>query len=803
MASRAQILEVLADCIYEGYTDLFVLEDALKGVEQKHDLDDPEVIAALAVYADLAPVQRRLTGRAPAVLVKGLAPVLHDDSVRAPAKVMLGALFQQSVLAAPQAVSALSGEAKARAEALLDEGGRALPAAAWSSPWPKPGAKKKKPKKVPAPPLPKHEEKFVLAQPVPPRPESPRDAELEVAWKKNVYGDKRGLWPLHEMSDAVVLRIWRELKPGTTWSWQDLMGLVPRLGVAGLETSLMLVGEHQGELNALAALDSPRAARLMAYGFAGRPALKLVARDWFDRFPETAAVGLVPLVLGGDRTETQRALEALLHLRRLHPDAVASGLRRYDDEVREAVEDVLERGAELPARKPALPAFALPERLPRPVTADGKAALQGEAFADLVVLLKVTPLGGAPWVEDVRRAFTARSLARLARALAEGWLSHGAPPKEKWALQALAHFPDDDAAKMLAAMAAELAPRGLSARAQEMVEVLAAMQTRLGLKLVHDLSRKVRSKAFRERAELVFKTAAEKMGLTEDELAERLVPDYGVSPEGVLPPAGEGAPVIRLELDGLKPRYVDSEGRLVKKLPEPEDAELKAQLAELKKKAPTLLREIAERLERRMGGGLRMPLEHFTEVYLMHGLARRVAEKVVWGVYGGGKLESAFRLGAQGPVTLEGRPAPLPEGKDIGVVHPLELEPGLRAFWATHVGEQPFAQLSRRAHEFSSVNALFKATRTYVGRTVPSVALLGLERLGWVRGPTEDGGCFVVMSRRVSGGHVELSFSPGVYLGDPRTTPQQQIASVDLELAETTPARELSEIEHDLQRVLG
>lgn len=802
MATRDTVIEALDGCIYENFADLFVLEDELKRIEKKFGLDDPEVIAALARYADVAPVQRRLSEREPHFLSHGLALALDDDGLRPPARVLVRALFQQAVLAAPDRVRSLPQSARMLAEQLLAESGRSLPAASWTSPWPAPGTKKAKPKKVAIPELPAHVERLVLAQPPEARPDRDRDAQLEETWRKNTYGDKRGLWPLHEMSDAAVRRIWKDLEPRNTWSWEDLPRLVPRMGVAGLDVSLKLVAEHQGELVALADVDSPRAAPLMANGFAGRPALKTVARAWFDRFPETAALGLVPLVIGGDRVGVQRALDALLHLRRAHPDALARALKRYDDEVREAVTALLARGVELPARKPALPLFAAPDRLPSPITADGRAALTGEALGELLLLLKVTPLGGAPWIEDLRQAFSATSLSRLARALVEAWLAAAAPPKEKWALQAAAHFPDDDTAKMLAAMAAELAPRGLSARAQEMVEVLAAMHTRAGLKLVHDLSRKVRSKAFRARAELVFQTAAEHMGLTEDELAERLVPDYGLTPEGLLPVK---EPEVRLELDGLKPRWVDGDGEPVKKLPEPEgDDELKAQLAELKKKAPTLVREIAERLERRMGAGRRMPVDHFTEVYLMHGLARRVASRLVWGVYDEkGRLERSFVPGAQGPVDVNGKAVPLPEGRSVGVVHPLELEKGERELWSAQLDErgQPFEQLKRRAQRLETVQALRAAVKPYVGRTVPSGALMGLEKRGWVRGQPVGGGCYVSMSRRLGGGVAELSFEPGIYLGDPRMNPQQTIVAVDVPLSSSTPPTELSELEHDLHEL--
>jgi hypothetical protein len=332
-----------------------------------------------------------------------------------------------------------------------------------------------------------------------------------------------------------------------------------------------------------------------------------------------------------------------------------------------------------------------------------------------------------------------------------------------------------------------------------MVEVLAAMHTRAGLKLVHELGRRVRSKAFRERAELIFTTAAEQLGLTDDELAERLVPELGLSAGGAL----DTTPPVRLVLEGLKPGFVDEAGAALKALPPGRGEDATAQHAELKKRAPALVREISQRLERRMALGRHMSLEHFLETYLMHGLAQLVAAQVLWGLYDErGALRETFVPGPHGPLDVEGAPLRLPEGRGVGVVHPLELDEAARRQWRRQLGVQPFPQLARASRAIQTVQELRLRTRALAGQQVPTARILGLEKRGWVRGPAEEGGCSLQISRAVPGGLVQLELSPGVFFGDPRQHPTQQLVALGLRLAEGTAPLVLSELELDLSTLL-
>ncbi len=768
------------------------------------ELDEPGAIAALAEWCDQAiPVHQRLRQRPPVALVRALAPLLAAPRERRAAWPLVRARLQQALMAEPSAAAELEGAARELASALLTEAGAGLAPATWSSPWvarrrkpqARPGAAKSAAGYAIAPAV--YEERLVEARRDAARPDGERDAQLA-----GHFAQYPELSILAQMSDDAARPRWlRYAFEPELCRWPDaeqVRTLLARFGAEGIDSALALVSRHKGCLDGLAAVDSPRVAPLMAEGLGGRPEQVAVARAWFDRFPEAAALGLVPAALDANKATSARAADALRLLRRRQPEALARALPHYDAAVREAIADRMDRAAELPPRKPTLPEAVAVDALPRPIANDGKSALQGAALAELLQLLKITPLQGGPWLDDVRGAFTAPSLARTAFALFESWLSIGAPPKERWMLQSSAHFPDDETAAILAGFAREWAPRGLSSRAQEIVEVLGHMGTRTGLERVHDLSRKVRSKAFRARAELVFTAAAEKLGLTEDELAERLVPDFGLGPDGALPVE----PVLRFTIDGIKPRFVDGGGKLVKALPQLDD-ESAGELAELKRKAPTLIREAAERLERRMTESRRMAVDHFVEVYLMNGLLRRLAERLVWTRLEGGR-RTAFGVAGTGLVDVEGNAVVLPPASFVGVAHPLDLSASERVAWTQRLPEsQPFEQLKRRCRCFESVDALRAALARWVGVQIDAPGVLRLEKLGWERGPMIGHGCYSEVSRAFPGGRASVGFEPGMMAGDPMMHQEQHVYEIELHLAPDAPAASLSEVERDLFVAFG
>lgn len=794
MNAADEVVLRLGDVIGHQWLDQAWLASTIHELAQSCPPHDERVLAVWCQFVDATQVWERVQGAPPerllaAVLKARAAPVAEERAERL--RTTLDALMFELLLSRPELVSTIPEAERPAWKKRLDDAGASLPAfTGWTNPW-----DVKRPKraalKVEVPELPE----VMHAEPVKVKDVAERDEDFLFEWRSRSF---RAAYLLLDVGDTSALKVWSGLDPTSVYFDEETLSLLAvRFGVAGLGKTLEVVKANPALLPALVPFESVRVAPVMAQAFdAPRATLQQTARTWLSRFGEVAVAGLVPAVLTGTKAALE-PLGALRFIKRMAPDAWTKGLSHFTDDVKERVGELLDGGAVLPARRPSLPEWLVPSSLPRPVAGD--TALQGEALEAFVQLLKVTPLDGAPWVDEARAKFRTDSLAAMSRALLEAWLRAGAPPKERWMLQACAHFGDDATAQSLASQAAALAPKGLSSRAQEMAEVLGAMRSRASLSALHQLIRKVRSKAFRARAELIFTSTAEKMGFTADELAERLVPDFELRPDGRLP---TDEPVF-IEWSGGKVRFVDGDGAVVKALPETGDAERDEELAGLKKRAGSVLKEIVERLERRMSGQRRMKLEHFTETYAMHGLASLVARRVLWGQWSGATLKRVFRLEGAAPVDEKQQPVAMTSELEIGVVHPLQLSAEVRDAWTKVMRDEAFPQLGRKTQRFADVQALSKVLQQWVDTSVASGRIMGLEKRDWVRGAQVDGGCYVDVKRETPSVSVRVEFEPGIYLGDPTMNPQQRIRLVQVEQRGPASEVEWSDLAEDLERAFA
>jgi hypothetical protein len=774
--------------------------------EELAALDDPEAIRALAELADQAfePLARLPPSRA---TIAALAPMFTRLRPRRVLGMPLArALFDGLVVAAPDEAAAVIAEqgpdAAFLAQVLADTGATLPPDPAWTSPWGgtarrssgKPAAKPR----APAPAIPFTER--IHWQPGEREEQAAYGADLRerdaAARERKCLKDAQTgqvlMLDLHWLPDEAALRTWRAIEP-KRWYGQvdDVQCLLARFGLDHLDLVLAFLRARPESLAALARVESPRVAPLMARGFALLKKHQATGQAWLERFPEAAAIGLVGDT-PTDKKQREANAKALAHLARQHAAIVERVLGQAGG-ARTTSELATADAPALPARPPRLPGFVDLARLPRPIRRDGTAALAGAALGELVQL--VTLPAGHPMIEAIAERFTPASLARFAFGLFRQWLFAGAPPKHKWALHVVGTFPDDDHARALGRLARVWAPQGNSARAQEAVETLAMMRTHVALAEIHDIARKVQSRALAARAEKVFEAVAEDLGISADELADRLVPE--------LSDADLSFGDLRVELDAnLEPRLVTADGSPVEPAFDKasEDA---ARWKALHKLCRDVARGQLARLELAMAEAHRMSYEHFAEVYQMHSVIRHLARSLVWGAYDRGELARAFRLDVSGPVDLAGAPLELPPGARYGVVHPIELAEQERAAWARWLPRQPFPQLAREVFAIADPTDLAKQLARHAGRTVATAQLLALLRRGWKRGDVVQGGTYYTMHRTGDGWAAEIVFEPGIYLGNPGEEATQLLEAVAFRADRAPPLAIVSDVQRDLAGLTG
>jgi hypothetical protein len=557
------------------------------------------------------------------------------------------------------------------------------------------------------------------------------------------------------------------------------------------------------------------------------------ARAWLERHPGFAAEHLVPRALGPDGPARRAAEHTLVYMVAAgHAETLRSVAESYGPEAAAGVERLIatEPTAILPAKLPAIPkwfdpALLPPVRLRRPSAASPQTAasplstgpevcgverggpevrgverggpeapgvepahggpdlvLPTEALRDLATVFALhKPSEPYPGVDVVREVCEPADLARFTWGLFEAWLAAGANGRQGWALDALGLVGDDETVRRLTPLVMEWPGQSGHARAVTGVGILAGIGSDVALMHLNRIAERSRYQGLRAAAQRRIGDVAEKLGLTPEQLADRLVPDFGLDGDGSLTlDYGSRSFAVRFD-EELKPYVVDGGGKLLKNLPRPgarDDAERAAaayqRFAVLKKDVRAAATDQIRRLERAMVTGRRWPEGEFIAG---HPLLRHLARRLLWGRFDAkGVLFSGFRVAEDGTFAdVHDEAVTIGGDEVIGLVHPVHLGEAL-PLWSEIFADyrivQPFPQLGREIGVLTGAEAAGAVLTRFEGRRVPSGAVLGLESRGWRRGSMRDGGTQTSVTPSLAEA-LELELDPGIAVGAVDLFPEQ------------------------------
>ncbi|PRY58501.1 DUF4132 domain-containing protein [Glycomyces artemisiae] len=577
------------------------------------------------------------------------------------------------------------------------------------------------------------------------------------------------------------------------YSTGDLKVIAARFGplaADGLATALRANPTYH---EALVPMRTVEGARIAADWFARLKGARASAVAWFERHGAAGAALLVPDALGADKKLRGNAEGALWYLAVLcGADAVAEAAEPYGPEAAQAIRELLDgdplepRGVKVP--KPG--AWAAPRLLPQVLTAAGDRALPGESVRHLITVLALsTPEYPYAGLDVAAAACDRASLTRFSRGLFRLWLSSGAPSKDGWALTQLAHFADDDTVRLLAPLVREWPGQAQHKRAVNGLGVLGAIGSEEALRAIQGIAEKVKFKALKEEARVQIAAIAEGLGLTREQLADRLLPDFGLGDAGALV-LDYGPRRFTVVFDEqLKPFVTDDSGKPRKSLPKPgakDDAE-KAdaaykRFALLKKELRTVAADQVQRLEAAMINGRTWTRDEFERYYVNHPLTWHLARRLVWSAEADG-ASTAFRVAEDRSYTdVEDDAFDLPDGAVIRLDHPVRM--GERAAdWAGIFADyeilQPFEQLSRPVLAFTEEELATGRLTRFEGAKVEVGKLLGLTSKGWQRAAPEDGGVEPGIHFPLpAGGFITVALDPGIWVGMIAENPVQTLSGV-------------------------
>lgn len=364
----------------------------------------------------------------------------------------------------------------------------------------------------------------------------------------------------------------------------------------------------------------------------------------------------------------------------------------------------------------------------------------------------------------------------FAVALLNQFLASKMDAGDRWAMTLAGLLGDDRIVPPLMGQIRKWVDTNRGKLAEYAAQAIALLGTDPALCAIDSLSirYRVKQKNIGAAAAAAFQEAAERLGISPDELGDRVVPWLGFEPgKPRLLEKGDTKIEVRVGLD-WKLEFRDlGKGKKIASMPLAMGPEAKAEMKDLQALLKEVLKGQLPRLENLMVRQYRWPIARWRELYLGHPILFPFAVRLVWGWYDeSGKLSQTFRALEDQTLTAAADEAwDLPSKGTVGIVHPLELSVEQLAAWQTHVADyelqSPFPQLGRTVLRCDEPQKGVKFGKQFNGAEVNAMTFKGrADRLGWTRGSVVDGGCIEGYRKCFPGAGADVFLSlDGMYMG--------------------------------------
>lgn len=538
-----------------------------------------------------------------------------------------------------------------------------------------------------------------------------------------------------------------------------------------------LIGKKPSYRPALLPFVSREAARMAAAWVSRSRTDRAHGRAWIDRHPAEAAAFLIPDALGKNGKEQQAAGDALRYLAAEHREALDRAAAQYGAEAARAVAAITDADPLEPRRRvPRPPAWADPAMLPPVLLTERRGALPEKAVRTLLTALALDdPDRLYPGTEMLTAECEPASLTTFSWGLFELWTAAGSPTKDGWAMDQLRRFADDDVVRRLTALVREWPGQSQSRKAVRGLEVLGHIGSEEALRAVQSIAGSKRFKSLKKTASAQIEVIAERLGLTLDQLADRLVPDFGLSSQTPLV-LDYGPRSFTVEFDEhLKPYVVDEQGKRRASAPKPtakDDPDLgrasHERFAALRKEIKSTAVEQVKRLEAAMVARRTWGAAEFKRHIVDHPVMWQLVHRLVFQAEAAGSWRS-FRIAEDRTFAdLDEELFALPGETRVRVAHPLALG-GEAAAWAEVFADyeilQPFEQLARPVLTLTEEERATGRLARFEGAKVDAGPITGLLKRGWRYGGPAGSNRDSYYLEFPEGGWILIDPSPGVYPG--------------------------------------
>lgn len=390
---------------------------------------------------------------------------------------------------------------------------------------------------------------------------------------------------------------------------------------------------------------------------------------------------------------------------------------------------------------------------------DGEAADENTLKALAACYAPFTSAQKSQLADDIAATLDEKDLEDFCAEVFGRWYDNGAQAKQKCLLYLCACHGGVPMVRTFMHYIKEWAESMRGAIAAEAVRAMALGGSSEALMNIDNMSRKFKNKQVRAAAGEALANAADALGITTEELADRIVPDLGFD-KNLCREFDYGTRKFKVYITPSLELEIFNGDKKIKTLPKPgsNDEENKANAAfadfkELKKQLKNVITAQRQRLEYVLMCDRRWTAQKWNALFVENAVMHSFAIGLIWGVYENGELKDTFRYMDDGSFTTsDGEEFTIPEGAQIGLIHPIELTKEKIDEWSEQLEDfeitQPFEQLRRPV--FLPTDDELKANKItrFKDITLNSLTLVNkMTKLGWYKGQAEDAGFFYYFYR--------------------------------------------------------
>jgi len=324
----------------------------------------------------------------------------------------------------------------------------------------------------------------------------------------------------------------------------------------------------------------------------------------------------------------------------------------------------------------------------------------------------------------------------------------GFEAKYKYLLGITTLFGNDDLISMLVKAIDEWIEGNRKAMAELGIQALALHSSNKALRWIEWYSRKYKSKKpnIGEAALLALENAAQEQGITIHELGDRIVPDFGF--EGLFRHFQVNGEEYRAFIDSnFKIAFFNEDNKKIKTIPAAADTAIKDEFKYITKEIRDIVKSQSSRLEYYLIIQRRWTHEQWKKFFLDNPVMFIYATKLVWGTYDANEQLTGSFICNEDTSLLDknGDETSLTGQELIGIVHPSQLDEDTLQAWKKLLFdlsvEQVFPQLDRRVPDMQDIDLSGTIIKKFDDIHMVTGSIRStLERFGWFKGPTGDGG---------------------------------------------------------------